>query len=101
MNVTDLMQPSEPRLSPRQAARLLLLVGRHGRFRTEVKKPQPGDKPLEKEKSVSTKTSRVRRVAVGFIATLMLAGVGASSVVAATAVSAHSSTVAARAWNGG
>jgi hypothetical protein len=48
---------------------------------------------------VSAKTSRSRRVVIGVIATLTLAGVGASSVTAATILSAHGTVVSAD-WNG-
>jgi hypothetical protein len=50
---------------------------------------------------VSAKTSRGRRVLIGVIATLTLAGVGASSATAATTLSAHSRVVASQKdWNG-
>jgi hypothetical protein len=49
---------------------------------------------------VSAKTSRSRRVLIGFIATLTLAGVGASSATAATTLSAHGGAVVAKDWNG-
>jgi len=49
---------------------------------------------------VSAKTSRGRRVLIGVIATLTLAGVGASSATAATTLSAHGSVVTAKDWNG-
>ena len=51
---------------------------------------------------MSAKTSRGRRVLIGVIATLNLAGVGASSATAATTLSAHGSAVVAsqKDWNG-
>lgn len=50
---------------------------------------------------MSTKSSRSRRLLIGVIATLTLAGVGASSATAATTLSAHSSVAAsAKDWNG-
>jgi hypothetical protein len=48
---------------------------------------------------VSAKTSRSRRVLIGVVATLTLAGVGASSATAVTTLSAHGSVVSAD-WNG-
>jgi hypothetical protein len=48
---------------------------------------------------VSAKRSRGRRMLIGVVATLTLAGVGASSVTAATTLSAHGSHVSAD-WNG-
>jgi hypothetical protein len=48
---------------------------------------------------VSAKTSRSRRVLIGVIATLTLAGVGASSATAVTTLSARGTVVSAD-WNG-
>jgi hypothetical protein len=51
---------------------------------------------------VSARTSRSRRVLIGVIATLTLAGVGATSATAATTLSAHGHLVGAtqKDWNG-
>ena len=50
---------------------------------------------------MSAKTSRSRRVLIGVIATLTVAGVGASSAAATTTLSAHGTAVAsAKDWNG-
>lgn len=49
---------------------------------------------------MSTTTSRAKRVLVGVIATLTLAGVGATTATASTALSAHGSHVSAKDWLG-